>query len=97
MGSQIPSSSAWVAQALGLCHLRLDFNGKTLALSPETLGNGAWCDAVEAAVLQMREHEVAEAWAPGIEPQATTKETTGWLLHFGNVTKGTMIIHCETI
>jgi len=49
-------------QALGLCHLRLDFDGKT-KLFQETLGSGAWCDAMEAAVLQMREHEVAEVTA----------------------------------
>lgn len=47
-------------KALGLCHVRLDFDGKTKFFQ-ETLGSGAWCDAMEAAVLQMREHEVAEA------------------------------------
>ena len=81
-------------KALGLCHLRLDFDGKT-KLFQETLGSGAWCDAMEAAVLQMREHEVAEAsmklrgWVRSVLPQATRKRNnwlvdTCWKCYKGN-------------
>ena len=52
----------WWNQALGLCQLQLQGGEVILA----TLGRGELCEALEAVVLQMREHEVAEVRPPGI-------------------------------
>ena len=50
-------------QALGTCQLHLDgvHDGREAVTAvTATLGCGELCDALEAVVLQMREHEVAE-------------------------------------
>lgn len=52
-------------QALGTCQLHLDgvHDGREAVTAvTATLGCGELCDALEAVVLQMREHEVAEVW-----------------------------------
>jgi hypothetical protein len=47
-------------QALGTCQLHLDGVHDGREAVTATLGCGELCDALEAVVLQMREHEVAE-------------------------------------